>query len=218
MTPGRTRWDIVGLALAAGYIVGLQVGKVPPALPMLQAELGLPRVIAGLIASSFYCIGAVFGVAGGLLIDRLGARRMIVAGSAVMTLASLAGGLAGSGTLLLATRVVEGFGFATLTVAAPKLIVAATATDMRRFSLGVWGTYMPIGMALSLVIATALLGPIGWRGLWFLNAALILLFLIALAWGTAPRRWQAPVMTGGALNARTACPSASRSSGAGTTT
>ena len=71
MASGRTRWDIVALALTAGYVVGLQVGKVPPALPLLEAELGLPRVIAGLIASSFYGIGAVFGVAGGLLIDRL---------------------------------------------------------------------------------------------------------------------------------------------------
>ncbi len=133
MSSGRTRWDIVVLALAAGYVVGLQVGKVPPTLPMLQAELSLPRVIAGLIASSFYGIGAVFGVAGGLMIDRLGTRRIILAGGAVMALASLAGGLAGSGTLLLATRIIEGFGFATLTVAAPKLIVAATDTGNRTF-------------------------------------------------------------------------------------
>ena len=189
MSSGGTRWDIVALALTAGYVVGLQVGKVPPALPMLQAELGLPRVIAGLIASSFYAIGAAFGVAGGLLIDRLGVRRAIVAGCAVMALASLAGGLAGSGTQLLAARVVEGFGFATLTV-------AATGTDMRRFALGAWGTYMPIGMALSLVIATGLLGSIGWHGLWFLNAGLILLFLLAFAQATAPRRWQVPTATG----------------------
>ena len=105
-----------------------------------------------------------------------------------------------AGTQLLAARVVEGFGFVTLTVAAPKLIVAATGTDMRRFALGAWGTYMPIGMALSLVIATALLGSIGWRGLWFLNAGLILLFLLAFAQATAPRRWQVPAATGAALN------------------
>lgn len=189
MSSGRTRWDIVALALAAGYIVGMQVGKVPPSLPLLQDELGLPRVIAGLTASSFYGIGAAFGVTGGLLIDRLGARRMILAGGAAMALASLAGGLAGSGTLLLATRLFEGFGFVALTVAAPKLIVAATGTEVRRFALGAWGTYMPIGMALSLVIATALLGSIGWRGLWFLNAGVILLFLLTFAWRTAPWRW-----------------------------
>ena len=189
MSTGRTRWDIVALALAAGYIVGFQVGKVPPTLPMLQAELGLPRVIAGLIASSFYGIGAVFGVAGGLLIDRLGARRMVLTGGAAMALASLAGGLAWSGMLLLATRIFEGFGFVALTVAAPKLIAAATRTEVRRFALGAWGTYMPVGMALSLVIATAVLDSIGWRGLWFLNAGLILLYLLAFGWQTAPRRW-----------------------------
>ena len=68
----RTRWDIVGLALAAGYVVGFQVGKVPSALPMLEDELGLSRVAAGLVASSFYGVGAVLGVLGGLLADRLG--------------------------------------------------------------------------------------------------------------------------------------------------
>ena len=189
MSSGRTRWDVVALALAAGYVVGLQVGKVPPALPLLEAELGLPRVIAGLIASSFYGVGAVFGVVSGVTIDRLGARRTVLAGAAVMALASLTGGLAGSGTLLLATRIVEGFGFATLTVAAPKLIAAATRAEVRRLALGAWGTYMPVGMSLSLVIATGVLDTTGWRGLWFLNAGLILLYALAFAWWTAPRRW-----------------------------
>ena len=85
-----------------------------------------------------------------------------LAGGVMMALASLAGGFARSGTLLLSARVVEGFGFATLTVAAPKVIVAATGAEVRRFALGAWGTYMPIGMALSLLMATALLGP--WAG------------------------------------------------------
>ena len=49
----RTRWDIVALALTAGYVVGMQFGKVPPALPMLQTDLGMSRVVAGLIASPF---------------------------------------------------------------------------------------------------------------------------------------------------------------------
>ena len=197
---GSTRWDIVALAFAAGYVVGMQVGKVPPALPILEAELGLPRVIAGLIASSFYGIGAVCGVAGGLLIDRLGIGRMVVAGGAVMALASLAGGFAGSGTQLLAARIVEGFGFATLSLAAPKMLVAATDAGVRRFVLGVWGTYMPVGIALSLVLATVLQEAIGWRGLWFLNSGLILLFLLVFAWGAAPSRWRVPAPGGGTLD------------------
>ena len=190
--PARTRWDIVALAFTAGYMVGMQVGKVPPALPMLEAELDLPRVIAGLIASSFYGMGAVLGVAGGVIVDRAGIGRMVFVGGAVMALASLAGGFAENGAQLLAARIVEGFGFATLTVAGPKMLVAATDAGVRRFVLGVWGTYMPVGIALSLVIATVLLEPLGWRGLWFINTGLILLFLLAFAWVAAPGRWRMP--------------------------
>ena len=200
MAPARTRWDIVALAFAAGYVVGMQVGKVPPALPLLQAELDLPRVIAGLIASSFYGIGAVLGVAGGMFVDRLGIRRIAVTGGAVMALASLAGGFADSGPTLLAARIVEGFGFATLTLAAPKMLVAATDACVRRFILGIWGTYMPVGIALSLVIATVLLEPLGWRGLWFLNAGIIVLFLFAFAWAAAPGRWLPPAVSAAAFD------------------
>ena len=48
---------------------------------------------------------------------------------------------------------------------------------------------MPVGMSLSLVIATAVLDSIGWRSLWFLNAGLILLYALVFGWLTAPRRW-----------------------------
>ena len=200
MAPARTRWDIVVLAFAAGYMVGMQVGKVPPALPMLQLELGLSRVIAGLVASSFYGIGALLGVAGGMLVDRMGIRRIVVVGGVTMALASLAGAFATSGPQLLAARIVEGFGFVTLTVAAPKMLVAATDGAARRFILGIWGTYMPVGIALSLVIATVLLEPVGWRGLWFLNTGIILLFLVVFVWSTAPGRWRMPAVGGGVLD------------------
>ena len=201
MAPERTRWDIVAIAFAAGFMVGMQVGKVPPALPMLQAELELSRVVAGLIASSYYAIGAVLGVAGGLLVDRLGIRRMVVVGGAAMALASAAGGLADNGGPLLAARIVEGFGFVTLTVAGPKMLVSAADAGVRRFLLGVWGTYMPIGIALSLVIATASLEAIGWRGLWFVNAGLILLFVAVFLQGAARKRWRAPAVSGGGFDA-----------------
>ena len=200
MTLERTRWDIVGLALAAGYIVGLQVGKVPPALPMLQDELGMTRVAAGLVASSFYGIGAVLGVLGGLLADRLGPMRLVIAGGLVMAIAGLAGGFAATGGFLLATRLVEGFGFLALTVASPKLIGAATVAGVRSLAMGMWGTYMPVGMALSMVIATWTLGSIGWRGLWFVNAGIVLLFVFVFAWGASPRRWHSRAVTGGAFD------------------
>ena len=66
--------------------------------------------------------------------------------------------------------------------------------------MGMWGTYMPVGMALSMVIATWTLGSIGWRGLWFVNAGIVLLFVFVFAWGASSRRWHSPAMTGAAFD------------------
>ena len=40
----QTRWDIVALAVFAGVVAALQVGKVPPALPEIRADLDLSLV------------------------------------------------------------------------------------------------------------------------------------------------------------------------------
>ncbi len=184
-----TRWDIVAIALAAGIITGFQVGKVPPALPALRADLGLDLVTAGWVASIFNATGAVLGVAIGLLTDRMGPRRVLIGCISLLGLGSLLGGLAPGGTALLAARFLEGVGSIGTTVAAPKIIAAATRTSDHGRAFGIWGTYMPVGMALSMVAAPTLLTAWGWRGLWLINAAMIALFLVLLAWSIQPRRW-----------------------------
>lgn len=192
----RTRWDIVALALTAGIVAGLQVGKVPPALPFLEAALGLSRVMAGLVASLFYASGAMVSIPTGLLADRLGPRLLVSLGAGLLAMGSLVGGLAEGAPLLLASRVIEGLGMVMLAVAAPKIIGAASTLRDRGLAIGIWGTYMPVGMALAMVIAPALFGPVGWRGLWLINAAIVALFIVAFVWGTAPARWRAPAWGG----------------------
>ena len=49
--PGKTRWGIVALAIAAGVVAAIQVGKVPPLITQLQADLDLSLVAAGWLAS-----------------------------------------------------------------------------------------------------------------------------------------------------------------------
>ena len=190
MTQNSTRWDVVAIALLAGIIVGMQVGKVPPVLTMIEIELGLRRVDAGLIASMFYGLGAVFGVFGGMLIDRLGFKSLVIAGSVVMALSSLIGSFAENGSFLLVTRITEGFGFVALTVSAPKIITAATNLNVRNFALGIWGTYMPVGMAISMLIATVFLESMGWRGLWVLHSIIIFFYVLIFVLGISTKRWQ----------------------------
>jgi len=174
----RTRWDIFALALFSGVLSGLQVGKAPPALPMMRVDLGLDLVTAGWVTSIYYGVGALCGVAAGLAADTLGPRRLLFAGMVCMGFGSLLGAYAGDGTSLLLTRFLEGLGFVAVTVTAPKIIAAAASPADRNLVFGIWGTYMPIGMAMSLLIAPILLTAWGWQGLWLANAGLIGLFAL----------------------------------------
>ena len=101
-----TRWDIVLMALGAGILAGFQVGKVPPALPVLRESLGLDLVTAGWLTSIYYAIGAVVAVAVGLLSDRAGPRRLMLAGVAFLGVGSLLGGLVSGSAWLLVARFV----------------------------------------------------------------------------------------------------------------
>lgn len=151
----------------------MQIGKVPPALPALKLDLHLSIVATGWVLSSFSIIGAIFGCFAGALADRIGARTVTVVGLLSMAAASVAGAFSDSAALLLISRAVEGMAFVVIVVAIPSLLVASAAPEHRGFVPSLWGTYMPVGMALGLVLAPVVLVSSSWRTLWEWNAALL---------------------------------------------
>lgn len=186
--PG-TRWDVVALVVLAGVIAGMQVGKVPPAIPVLRHDLQLDLVTAGWVASFFNVVGAAGGIVIGGLTDRLGARRILLICLGLFAVGSAAGGAANGAVLLLSSRLLESIAFVGLTVAGPKLIAAAIRPADHGPAFALWSTYMPTGMALSMIAAPLLLQNVGWRGLWYGNAAAALACLCLLLWALRPRRW-----------------------------
>jgi len=179
-----TDWAAVLLISGAGVAVAFQIGKAPAALPALRADLRLDLVTAGWVISMFNVIGTLIGMVIGAFADRLGHRRVILAGLGLVAAASLAGADAGGGLTLLATRFFEGLGFMMVVVAGPALIIRAADQHDLKLAFGIWGCYMPAGSALMMAAAPALLAPFGWRGLWIANAVLVTLFAVILARAT----------------------------------
>lgn len=165
-------------------VAGMQLGKAAPALPALRAEFALDLIAAGFIASAFNAIAAALGIAGGGVVDRFGHRRVLIAGLLTLAVGAALGGFADRASWLLGSRLIEGMGFVAIVVAAPSLIALAADPRHQRLALGMWGTYMPAGMALIIAAAPLLLGTVGWRALWQGNAALVLVVLGALVWAT----------------------------------
>lgn len=184
---GKTGWGTVLLAVVAGMVAAAHVGKLPPALPALRAELGLGLVAAGWIVSVFSVTGLAMGMFAGTLGDRIGARRLMLLGLAALVGGSLGGSLADGEALLLVTRVIEGLGFLAVAVSAPTLIIAVSHGGGRRLAFGMWGTYMPAGISLMILATPALLAQFGWRGVWQAIGAVSLLWLAVMAIGTRPR-------------------------------
>ena len=162
-----------------GVSAALHLGKLPPAVPALQASLGIGLVEAGFLLSLVQVASMTLGLAAGLAADTIGLRRSMLAGLLVLTAASLLGGAVGAGLFgtahavqwLLFLRAVEGIGFLLAVMPGPGLIRALTPPGADKAALGVWGAYMPLGVALALLLGPALIGWGGWGDWWWALSA-----------------------------------------------
>ena len=166
------------LVVAAGGVAALQVGKLPPALPALQAELGLSLVQLGFMLSMVQLAGLSLAVFMGMLADSMGLKRSMVRGLLLLALASGVGGLATSVPVLLVCRALEGMGLLLVALPAPALIRRLVPPAQLPGMLGVWGAYMPTGTALALLVGPLFIPAWGWSAWW----ALFALVSLGMAW------------------------------------
>ena len=177
MSP-RTPWIVI----LAGVSAALHVAKLPPALPVLQQELGITLVQAGFLLSLVQLATMALGVVAGLTADGIGLKRSMLIGLGLLFGAGLAGGWAqGVGTLLV-LRALEGLGFLMATVPAPSLVRRCVAPAQLTRMLGFWGAFMPFGTALALLAGPAVMGAIGWPGWWWLIALISGAMALWVAW------------------------------------
>ncbi|MCX7251894.1 MAG: MFS transporter, partial [Burkholderiales bacterium] len=139
---GRAAW----LVIVAGVVAALHVGKLPPGIPILRAELGLTLVQAGFLLSVMQVAGMLLGALAGLLADRMGLRRTMLLGLCLLALGCALGATASRVSLLLAARMLEGIGLLLAVLPAPGLIrrLVQGPQALSRL-LGAWGAYMPTG-------------------------------------------------------------------------
>lgn len=182
MTQGFFRLAPSTIVILAGVAAALHVGKLPPALPVLQQALGLTLMQASFLLSMMQLAGMTLGLAVGLSADALGLRRCMLSGLALLTLASALGSQATSIEGLLMLRALEGLGFLLVVMPAPALIRRNVSALQLSASLGWWGTYMPLGSALALLLGPLVIGWLNWPSWWGLMAATSLLAWLAVWW------------------------------------
>jgi len=177
MTAARSFIHPSWVVVLAGVCAALHVGKIPPALPVLQTALSLSLVQAGFLLSMVQLAGMTLGLAVGLSVDSVGLRRSVLAGLGLLTLASALGGFATGIEALLVLRAVEGFGFLWVVMPAPALIRRCVSAAQLNTRMGQWSAYMPFGTAAALGVGAWVLSVWSWQVWWWLLSG-----VSALAW------------------------------------
>src|SRR5215467_3839878 len=123
MLEGRKRWwALIVLCLGVLMIV-LDTTIVNVALPSIRTDLHFTETALVWVVNAYMLTFGGFLLLGGRLGDLYGQRRLFLGGIVAFTLASLACGLAGSQTMLVAARAVQGLGGAVVSAVAMALIM-----------------------------------------------------------------------------------------------
>ncbi|BEP13984.1 MFS transporter [Acidothermaceae bacterium B102] len=178
---GRTRSRAALTVLAATqFMLVLDGAVVNVALPSMQSALRLSDAGLAWVVNGYTLTFGGLLLVGGRAGDLLGRRRVFALGLGVFTLASLAGGVASTGWLLVASRVVQGAGAA---LAAPNATALVSTTyehaQARARAFSIMATASGCGTAVGLVAGGILTQLFSWRGVMLVNVPIGAVALIA---------------------------------------
>lgn len=121
------------------------------------------------VLNGYTIVFAALLVPVGKLADRVGHRRAFLAGSAIFTFGSLLCAVAPSATLLIAFRIVQAVGAATLLPSSLALILRAFPPAKVPVAVAIWGATGAVAGALGPTLGAALVEVGGWRWVFLIN-------------------------------------------------
>jgi EmrB/QacA subfamily drug resistance transporter len=121
------------------------------------------------VLNAYTIVFAALLVPAGKFADRFGHKRAFLAGSILFTAASMACGLAPSAWILIAFRVVQAVGAATLIPSSLALLLRAFPPAKVPFAVAIWGASGAVAGALGPTLGAILVETASWRWVFFLN-------------------------------------------------
>jgi EmrB/QacA subfamily drug resistance transporter len=166
--PAEPRWSLLAAILGStmAFVDGTVVNV---ALPVMQREVGATVDQMQWVVEAYALMLASLVLVGGALGDRMGRRRVFVAGVVWFAAASAACGLSPTPEFLVFARAAQGVGAAMLVPGSLALIGAAYPAKARGAAIGTWSASTSIAAAVGPVLGGWVVGHASWRWIFFFN-------------------------------------------------
>jgi EmrB/QacA subfamily drug resistance transporter len=165
------RWVLAATVLGSGMAF-LDGTVVNVALPAIGEDLDASVVGLQWTVNAYLVTLSALLLLGGSLGDRLGRRRVFVAGLVVFTGASVLCGLAPGPGLLVAARAVQGVGGALLVPGSMAIIAATFHADDRGRAIGAWSGLSGVASSIGPFLGGWLIDAASWRWVFLINVPL----------------------------------------------
>ncbi|MCT7351411.1 MFS transporter [Streptomyces sp. 15-116A] len=166
----RRRLLVLAICCMSLLIVSLDNTVLNVALPSMQRDLHASTSGLQWAIDAYTLVLASLLMLAGSTADRIGRKRVFMAGLVVFTLGSLLCSLAPNLEALVAFRMVQAVGGSMLNPVAMS-IITNTFTDPRERAraIGVWGAVVGISMAAGPLVGGLLVDSVGWRSIFWVN-------------------------------------------------
>ncbi|CAI1807074.1 Methyl viologen resistance protein SmvA [Serratia liquefaciens] len=182
----NNRWLILAMISSALFLIIIDMTVLYTALPRLTLALDASASQKLWIVNAYPLVVAGLLPGAGMLSDRIGHKRLFIAGLPVFAVASLCAAFSPSAEWLIAARVFLAVG-AAMMMPATLSIVRHVFTDEREraLAIGIWAAVASGGAAIGPVVGGVLLEYFWWGSVFLINVPVVLAVL-PFAWRLIP--------------------------------
>ncbi len=181
---------ILLIATIATFLTPFMGSSLIVALPTISNDLGMSAIILSWITTAYFLTSAMFAVPFGKISDIYGMKKIFVAGSIILTVATFLAAISPSGEFLIMARSLQGLASAMIIVTGLAIITSVFPPEERGKAIGINITAGYIGLVMGPVLGGFLTQYLGWRSIFYFIIPFGLLLIGLSLWKMKGLEWR----------------------------